>query len=109
MQTVNFAYVAEKNRVVVVSVASFMWTIFLSYMHHVQQDALPAFLRRKTPTGRTKNDGYVESQVPNSKWMGVKFANYMNIYVEINFVILHNYGCSLWFLHENFNQDSEYW
>ncbi|XP_045582166.1 PXMP2/4 family protein 4 isoform X2 [Procambarus clarkii] len=47
VQTINFAYVAEKNRVVVVSVASFMWTIFLSYMHHLDQDSLPLFLRSK--------------------------------------------------------------
>lgn len=66
VQTVNFAYVPEKNRVVVVSVASFMWTIFLSYMHHVQQDALPPFLRRKTLTQQTSNNCYVENQVPNS-------------------------------------------
>uniref|UniRef100_A0A0P4WAE6 Mpv17-like protein n=1 Tax=Scylla olivacea TaxID=85551 RepID=A0A0P4WAE6_SCYOL len=46
VQTFNFAYVAEKNRVVVVSVASFMWTIFLSYMHHMQQDSLPGFIFR---------------------------------------------------------------
>ncbi|KAK3875366.1 hypothetical protein Pcinc_019759 [Petrolisthes cinctipes] len=46
VQTVNFAYVAEKNRVVVVSVASFLWTIFLSYMHHIDQTSLPPFLRK---------------------------------------------------------------
>ncbi|KAK7079248.1 hypothetical protein SK128_003635, partial [Halocaridina rubra] len=37
-----------KNRVVVVSMASFMWTIFLSYMHHLDQETLPVFLRRKS-------------------------------------------------------------
>lgn len=46
IQTVNFAYVAEKNRVVVVSVASFLWTMFLSYMHHLDQSSLPPFLRK---------------------------------------------------------------
>lgn len=51
VQTVNFAYVPERNRVVVVSMASFMWTVFLSYMHHIDQDALPAFLQRKKTTG----------------------------------------------------------
>ncbi|KAK8736125.1 hypothetical protein OTU49_004835 [Cherax quadricarinatus] len=48
LQTVNFAYVAEKNRVVVVSIASFMWTIFLSYMHRLDQNSLPQFLQRKS-------------------------------------------------------------
>jgi len=34
VQTINFAYVSQKNRVAVTSVASFFWTIFLSYMKH---------------------------------------------------------------------------
>lgn len=50
VQTVNFAYVPERNRVVVVSMASFMWTVFLSYMHHIDQDSLPTFLQRKKIT-----------------------------------------------------------
>ncbi|XP_064101927.1 PXMP2/4 family protein 4-like [Macrobrachium nipponense] len=54
IQTVNFAYVAEKNRVVVVSIASFMWTIFLSYMHHLDQETLPAFLRKLKEVKSTK-------------------------------------------------------
>ena len=40
VQTLNFAYVAERNRVVVVSAGSFVWTAFLSYMHHSGPDAL---------------------------------------------------------------------
>ncbi|XP_050695658.1 PXMP2/4 family protein 4-like isoform X3 [Eriocheir sinensis] len=58
VQTVNFAYVPERNRVVVVSMASFMWTVFLSYMHHVDQDSLPPFLQRKktTATGVQNSD-----------------------------------------------------
>lgn len=60
MQTFNFAYVAEKNRVVVVSVASFMWTIFLSYMHHMQQDSLPGFLHKKKSTQLTSHEEWME-------------------------------------------------
>ena len=45
VQTLNFGYVAEKNRVIVVSVASFIWTIILSYLHHTPKDNLPKFLR----------------------------------------------------------------
>uniref|UniRef100_A0A0P4WFS6 Mpv17-like protein n=1 Tax=Scylla olivacea TaxID=85551 RepID=A0A0P4WFS6_SCYOL len=56
VQTFNFAYVAEKNRVVVVSVASFMWTIFLSYMHHMQQDSLPGFLHKKISREQTNHE-----------------------------------------------------
>lgn len=47
VQTVNFAYVAERNRVVVVAAGSFVWTVFLSYMHHSDGQALPAFFRPK--------------------------------------------------------------
>ncbi|XP_018014250.1 PXMP2/4 family protein 4 [Hyalella azteca] len=47
VQTFNFAYVAERNRVVVVSVGSFIWTIFLSYMHHTDVQNRPSFLRPK--------------------------------------------------------------
>lgn len=45
VQTMNFAYVPERNRVVVVAVGSFVWTTFLSYMHHSNGQALPAFFR----------------------------------------------------------------
>ncbi|XP_063590055.1 uncharacterized protein LOC134766961 [Penaeus indicus] len=57
VQTVNFAYVPEKNRVVVVSFASFVWTIFLSYMHHFDQEMLPMFLKRMDQTGETLSNG----------------------------------------------------
>lgn len=39
-QTMNFAFVKEKNRVVAISLASFMWTIFLSYMKQLDEDKL---------------------------------------------------------------------
>ena len=45
VQTMNFAYVRERNRVVVVAICSFVWTVFLSYMHHGDRNSLPAFLR----------------------------------------------------------------
>ncbi|KAF2353441.1 Mpv17/PMP22 [Trinorchestia longiramus] len=45
VQTLNFAYVKERNRVMVVSVGSFVWTMFLSYMHHTDGQSLPTFLR----------------------------------------------------------------
>ncbi|XP_047498146.1 mpv17-like protein [Penaeus chinensis] len=57
VQTVNFAYVPEKNRVVVVSVASFVWTIFLSYMHHFDQEMLPLFLKRIDQSRETLSNG----------------------------------------------------
>lgn len=63
IQTVNFAYVPEKNRVVVVSVASFMWTTFLSYMHHLDQEQLPIFLR-KDPSMDSKKIAPVEEPAP---------------------------------------------
>ncbi|XP_045127458.1 PXMP2/4 family protein 4-like [Portunus trituberculatus] len=56
VQTFNFAYVAEKNRVVVVSLASFMWTIFLSYMHHMHQESLPRFLHKNVPREHTNHE-----------------------------------------------------
>nr|CAH7750328.1 unnamed protein product [Callosobruchus chinensis] len=36
LQTVNFNYVSEKNRVPVISICSLMWTCFLSYMHELK-------------------------------------------------------------------------
>ncbi|CAH2003025.1 unnamed protein product [Acanthoscelides obtectus] len=36
MQTLNFCYVPEKNRVPVVSACSLVWCCFLSYMHQLQ-------------------------------------------------------------------------
>jgi len=47
VQTFNFYYVAERNRVMVVSMGSFLWTVFLSYMHHSDCQALPNFFRPK--------------------------------------------------------------
>lgn len=50
-QTLNFALVAEKNRVVAVSMASFLWTIFLSYMKQMDEDRVKEqslLLKRKT-------------------------------------------------------------
>ena len=32
VQTVNFAFTPERNRVVVTGVASFLWTAYLSFM-----------------------------------------------------------------------------
>ncbi|XP_068215485.1 PXMP2/4 family protein 4-like [Palaemon carinicauda] len=66
IQTLNFAYVAERNRVVVVSVASFMWTIFLSYMHHLDQETLPAFLRKKKEENSVRQKE-IEDSVVDSK------------------------------------------
>jgi len=40
IQIINFGYVPERNRVVVVSCASFVWTVFLSYMHHFKGQTL---------------------------------------------------------------------
>lgn len=57
VQTINFAYVPEKNRVVVVSIASFIWTMFLSYMHHFDQERLPQFLRRMDQSGEAPTTG----------------------------------------------------
>lgn len=37
-QTLNFSFIKEKNRVVAVSMASFMWTIFLSYMKQMDEE-----------------------------------------------------------------------
>lgn len=37
-QTINFAFVPERNRVVAVSMASFVWTIFLSYMKQMDEE-----------------------------------------------------------------------
>lgn len=37
-QTLNFAFVPERNRVVAVSLASFLWTIFLSYMKQMDEE-----------------------------------------------------------------------
>jgi len=37
-QTFNFAFVKERNRVPITSVASFFWTVFLSYMKQKQME-----------------------------------------------------------------------
>lgn len=37
-QTLNFAFIPERNRVVAVSCASFLWTIFLSYMKQMDEE-----------------------------------------------------------------------
>ncbi|XP_076058788.1 uncharacterized protein LOC143035750 [Oratosquilla oratoria] len=47
IQTVNFGWVAERNRVMVVSLGSFLWTIFLSYMHHTRPEDLPEELSNR--------------------------------------------------------------
>ncbi|XP_042206321.1 PXMP2/4 family protein 4-like [Homarus americanus] len=73
VQTINFAYVAEKNRVVVVSMASFLWTIFLSYMHHLDQESLPVFLRKNTNVSNVKQNPVGDSAPASSshrKWDG---------------------------------------
>lgn len=36
LQTINFAFVPEKNRVPYVSACSLVWCCFLSYMHQLQ-------------------------------------------------------------------------
>lgn len=36
VQTINFSVIKEKNRVPFVSVASLCWTVFLAYMHHLE-------------------------------------------------------------------------
>ncbi|KAL0272000.1 UNVERIFIED_CONTAM: hypothetical protein PYX00_005142 [Menopon gallinae] len=38
LQTINFAFVPERNRVVFVSVCSLMWTSFLAYMKQLQRE-----------------------------------------------------------------------
>ncbi|KAK8736126.1 hypothetical protein OTU49_004835 [Cherax quadricarinatus] len=73
LQTVNFAYVAEKNRVVVVSIASFMWTIFLSYMHRLDQNSLPQFLQRKSKVNNAQSKApcdAVSDISPHKYWNG---------------------------------------
>ncbi|XP_077287984.1 mpv17-like protein [Arctopsyche grandis] len=39
-QTINFYFIAEKNRVPFVSVCSLVWTIFLSYMKQLEADKI---------------------------------------------------------------------
>ncbi|KAG7174369.1 Mpv17-like 1 [Homarus americanus] len=41
IQTLNFSMVPEKNRVMAISCGSFLWMIFLSYMHHTKAEELP--------------------------------------------------------------------
>lgn len=50
-QTLNFAFVPERNRVVAISCASFLWTIFLSYVKQMDEDRLKeqGLLKRKHP------------------------------------------------------------
>ena len=40
LQTVNFLFIPEKNRVVYVSICSLMWTSFLAYMKSLQDKKL---------------------------------------------------------------------
>lgn len=40
LQTINFAYIKERNRVPFVSMCSLMWTSFLAYMHHIKSQDL---------------------------------------------------------------------
>lgn len=49
-QTLNFAFVAEKNRVVAVSLASFLWTIFLSHMKQLDEEKLK---NQRMPTAKS--------------------------------------------------------
>lgn len=44
IQTINFSLVPEKNRVMAISLGSFVWMVFLSYMHHTRADELPEHL-----------------------------------------------------------------
>ncbi|XP_068209511.1 PXMP2/4 family protein 4-like [Palaemon carinicauda] len=41
LHTLNFTLVPEKNRVMAISLGSFLWMVFLSYMHHTRSDELP--------------------------------------------------------------------
>ncbi|KAK4299545.1 hypothetical protein Pmani_028175 [Petrolisthes manimaculis] len=41
LQTLNFSLVPEKNRVMAISCGSFLWLVFLSYMHHTRAQDLP--------------------------------------------------------------------
>ncbi|XP_064104611.1 mpv17-like protein [Macrobrachium nipponense] len=41
LHTLNFALVPERNRVMMISLGSFLWMVFLSYMHHTRSDELP--------------------------------------------------------------------
>uniref|UniRef100_A0A336LKG7 CSON010383 protein n=1 Tax=Culicoides sonorensis TaxID=179676 RepID=A0A336LKG7_CULSO len=38
VQTINFTFIKEKNRVPFVSIASLMWTTFLAYMKQLEQE-----------------------------------------------------------------------
>lgn len=44
LQTLNFSLVPEKNRVMAISLGSFFWMVFLSYVHHTRAEDLPAEL-----------------------------------------------------------------
>ena len=55
VQTLNFAFIAEKNRVVVVSIASFIWAVYLSYAHHHEGLNLSNILQRKLASKEPKD------------------------------------------------------
>lgn len=38
VQTINFAYIKERNRVPVLSAVSFFWTVYLSYMKQLESE-----------------------------------------------------------------------
>lgn len=40
-QTLNFYFISEKNRIIFVSAASFVWTIYLAHMKAKEQESLP--------------------------------------------------------------------
>ncbi|CAL4066321.1 unnamed protein product, partial [Meganyctiphanes norvegica] len=46
-QTINFTLIPEKNRVMFISLGSFLWMVFLSYMQHTDSDQLPDNLRMR--------------------------------------------------------------
>lgn len=45
VQTINFAFIPERNRVPFVSVGSLIWVCFLSYMHQLQMKKMQAQLQ----------------------------------------------------------------
>ncbi|KAJ0170801.1 hypothetical protein K1T71_013573 [Dendrolimus kikuchii] len=54
-QTINFYFVSEKNRIVFVSAASFIWTIYLAHMKAKEQNMIPVKLNSEKvkPTSET--------------------------------------------------------
>lgn len=40
VQIINFSFIKERNRVPFVAMASFLWTIFLAYMKHLDTEKL---------------------------------------------------------------------